>query len=102
MRIIKRIFTILVVIMAVVALARVVPAEEAGKIDLNKASVKELMQIKGIGQSYAQRIIDYRETNGQFNQIEDIMKVKGIGSKLFESIKDKITVTVRLKEPEKK
>jgi len=95
MRIIKRIFTVLVVVMAVVALAGVVLAEESTKIDLNKASVEDLLKIKGIGQSYAQRIIEYRETNGQFNQIEDIMKVKGIGSKLFESIKDQITVTVR-------
>lgn len=102
MRIIKRIFAVLVVVMAVVALAGVVLAEEASKIDINKASAEELMQIKGIGESYAQRIIEYRDANGQFNQIEDIMKVKGIGPKLFESIKDQITVAVRLKEPEKK
>jgi comEA protein len=93
MKIIKRIFTVLIVILAVVALARVVPAaEQPAKIDLNKASVEELMQIKGIGQAYAERIVEYRENNGQFKQIEDIMKVKGIGSKLFESIKDLITV----------
>ncbi|OGP96629.1 MAG: hypothetical protein A2Z39_01360 [Deltaproteobacteria bacterium RBG_19FT_COMBO_46_9] len=98
MRIIKRIFTVLVVLVAVVALACVVTAEESAKIDINKASAEELMQIKGIGESYAQRIIEYRETNGQFNQIEDIMKVKGIGSKLYESIKDKITVNVRSTE----
>jgi comEA protein len=96
---IKRILTVFVVVMAVVALVHAVPAEEATKIDLNKASVEDLLKIKGIGESYAQRIIEYRETNGQFNQIEDIMKVKGIGPKLFESIKDKITVNV--KSPEK-
>ncbi len=100
MRIIKRVFTVLVVVMAVVALTGVVPAEDSTKIDLNKASVEDLLKIKGIGQSYAQRIIEYREANGQFNQIEDIMKVKGIGSKLFESIKDQITVTVKSREKE--
>jgi len=92
MKIVKRIFTVLIVILAVAALVRVVPAEEVAKIDLNKASVEELMQIKGIGQAYAERIVEYRENNGQFKQVEDIMKVKGIGSKLFESIKDLITV----------
>jgi comEA protein len=96
---IKRILTVFVVIMAVVALVHAVTAEDATKIDLNKASMEDLLKIKGIGESYAQRIIEYRETKGQFNQIEDIMKVKGIGPKLFESIKDKITVNV--KSPEK-
>jgi comEA protein len=96
---IKRILTVFVVVMAVMAIVYAVPAEETTKIDLNKASVEDLLKIKGIGESYAQRIIEYRKTNGQFNQIEDIMKVKGIGSKLFESIKDKITVNV--KSPEK-
>ena len=92
MKIVKRIFTVLIVILVVAVLVRVVSAEEPAKIDLNKASVEELMQIKGIGQAYAERIVEYRDKNGQFKQIEDIMKVKGIGSKLFESIKGLITV----------
>jgi competence protein ComEA len=92
MKIVKRIFTVLIVILVVAVLVRVVSAEEPAKIDLNKASVEELMQIKGIGQAYAERIVEYRDKNGQFKQIVDIMKVKGIGSKLFESIKDLITV----------
>jgi competence protein ComEA len=92
MKIVKRIFTVLIVILVVAVLVRVVSAEEPAKIDLNKASVEELMQIKGIGQAYAERIVEYRDKNGLFKQIEDIMKVKGIGSKLFESIKGLITV----------
>ena len=65
-------------------------AEE--KINLNTATAEELMTLDRIGPKYAQAIIDYRETNGPFQKIEDIMKVKGIGPKTFEANKDKITV----------
>ena len=64
----------------------------ADKINLNTATLEELITLDRIGPKYAQRIIDYRETNGPFEQIEDIMKVKGIGPKTFEANKDKITV----------
>ena len=78
--------------MIVMAFVPVAFAEEPAKIDLNKASVDELTQIKGIGQKYAERIVQYRENNGPFKHIEDIMKVKGIGPKKFESIKDLVMV----------
>ena len=64
----------------------------AGKININKATAEQLMEIKGIGESYAKRIVEYREKNGPFKKIEDIMDVQGIGTKIFESIKDKITI----------
>lgn len=65
------------------------PAE---KIDINSASVKELQTLPQIGAVVAQRIVDYREKNGKFSKIEDIMKVKGIGEKTFLKIKPLITV----------
>ena len=74
------------------AVAGIVQAAETGKIDLNKATVQELVQLKGIGSKFAERIIEYRESNGKFDKIEDLMKVKGIGQKKFESIKDLIFV----------
>ncbi|MCX8057808.1 MAG: helix-hairpin-helix domain-containing protein [Spirochaetes bacterium] len=56
-------------------------------IDINKATYEELIQIPGIGPTLAKRIIEWREQNGNFNSIEDLIKVKGIGEKIFEKIK---------------
>lgn len=62
------------------------------KIDINKATVQELSQLKGIGEKTAQQIIEYRTNVSKFAKIEDIMNVKGIGEKKFEAIKDQIFV----------
>ena len=62
------------------------------KVNLNTATLEELMTLERIGPKYAQRIIDYRETHGPFEKIEDIMNVKGIGPKTFDANKDIITV----------
>ena len=63
-----------------------------GKININTASKDQLMLLSGIGETYAQRIIDYRTENGNFKEIEEIMNVSGIGEKKFEKIKDRIKV----------
>lgn len=60
------------------------------KININTASVEELVKLNKVGKKYAQRIVEYRETNGPFKRPEDILKVKGIGSKIWESNKDRI------------
>lgn len=60
-------------------------------ININTADQQELMRLSGIGEVYAQRIIDYRTSNGAFQSIEDIMKVSGIGNVTFENIKSQIT-----------
>ena len=52
----------------------------------------ELEQLPGIGPSLATRIIEYREQNGNFNNVEDLQNVKGIGDAKFNDIKDKVTV----------
>lgn len=70
-----------------------IPAESTlGKININSASVAELETLSGIGDTRAADIIKYREENGNFSRIEDIMKVSGIGEKTFEEIKERITV----------
>jgi competence protein ComEA len=68
-------------------------AAESAKIDLNKATVAELTTLDRIGEAVAQRIVEYREQNGPFATIEDLKKVKGVGDKIFETNKDRITVS---------
>ena len=61
-------------------------------VNLNLASESELCTLTGVGESRAKSIIEYRESNGGFSTIEDIMKVTGIKEGLFNKIKDQITV----------
>lgn len=62
------------------------------KIDINTASKEALMELPGVGESLAVRIIDYRNRSGSFSSVEDIRKVKGIKEGLFNKIKDSIRV----------
>lgn len=61
-------------------------------ININTASVVELMSLDGIGESKAKAIIEYRDINGDFDNILDIKNVSGIGESIYEKIKDYITV----------
>lgn len=61
-------------------------------VNINTASVEEVMTIPGIGEVKAKEIIKYREDNGNYSSIEDIKNVDGIGETLFEKIKKYITV----------
>lgn len=63
-----------------------------GKININTASVEELDELPGIGEVLAQRIIDYREANHGFGDIEEIKEVNGIGDGRYSKIKDLICV----------
>ena len=66
------------------------PSEE--KININTATVDELIQLKRIGPNLAERIIAYREDNGPFMKAEDILNVRGIGMKFWEANQNRITV----------
>ena len=67
-------------------------SSSSGKININTATVEELTTLSGIGESRAQSIIRYRETNGAFQSIEELMNVEGIKDGIFEKIKDEIEV----------
>ena len=61
-------------------------------LNINNADSSQLMTLEGIGKVYAERILQYRQENGSFKTIEDLMKVKGIGELRFNGIKDVIVV----------
>lgn len=91
------VFTLMTVAMmmawAVPALAEEAAASEGMiTVNINTAGLEELMSLDGIGETYAGRIIEYREKNGPFQAPDDILRVKGIGEKTLEVNKDRIVV----------
>ncbi len=70
----------------------VAPSSGPDKVNINTAGREELMTLRGIGETRAEDIIRYREENGPFQSIEDIMNVSGIKEAAFEKIKEDITV----------
>ena len=72
------------------ALAASALSEE--KVNINTAGLEELMTLKGVGESRARAIIEYREQQGAFETPEDIMNISGIKEGVFSKIKDQIAV----------
>lgn len=62
------------------------------KVNINTATQEELIQLKGIGEDLAQRVIEYREQNGPFKTPEEILNVKGLGEKFLEENNNLLTV----------
>lgn len=56
-------------------------------ININTATIEELKSLPGIGETYALRIVEYREANGKFNSVEELVHVKGIGKRTLDKIK---------------
>ena len=70
-----------------------VKGEALAVVNLNTASVKELDALPGIGARTAALIVEYRQKNGPFKKIEELMNVRGVGEKSFLKLKPQLTVT---------
>lgn len=66
--------------------------DSSGQVHLNQASIDELQKLKGIGEKKAQAIVEYRQKNGGFKNIDEFKSVKGIGPAIFEKNKARLTL----------
>lgn len=66
--------------------------ESSSKVNINTATAEKLEKLDGIGPAIAQRIVEYRKTNGKFLSVDEIKNVSGIGEKTFAKFKDDICV----------
>jgi competence protein ComEA len=74
-------------------------ATPSAPVNINTASQAQIEALPGIGPKVAQRIIEYRQKNGQFKKVEDLMNVKGIGEKSFLKLKPYLTVSEKTDHP---
>jgi competence protein ComEA len=63
------------------------------KIDLNKASLAQLISLSGVGKTKAAAIIEHRTKNGKFKSVEDLLDVKGVGKKTLNKLRNQLTVS---------
>lgn len=87
-----RVKGLLVISACLAALPAIVAASE-GVVNINSANAEQLMLLPRVGPSIAQRIVEFREQNGRFKAVEDLMLVRGIGEKTFALIEPHIAVT---------
>jgi competence protein ComEA len=92
MYVIRKVCFILILVALVSFMGGLASAEENAKVNINTATAEELSTLEGIGEMKAESIIEFRGNHGHFTKIEDLKNVKGIGDKIFEKIKDQITV----------
>lgn len=67
-------------------------SEQEQRVSINRASLEDLQVVRGIGPVIAQRIVDFRQANGSFSALEDLVQVNGIGRAKYEKIKEQLTL----------
>lgn len=85
-------YRVSVIVALVMLLAGTQALAADGKVNINTASAEELQTLSGIGEVKAERIVAYRENNGPFERVEDLLNVTGIGQATLEAIRDSVTV----------
>ena len=70
-------------------------APASAQVDVNAASVDDLVAVPGIGKSLAQRIVDFRQKNGPFKSVDELLKVQGIGEKSLEKLRPHLVARVK-------
>ena len=90
----KRITIIVFSMLLMLSFAQAAFADDAQKININKASSAELCKLKNIGPACAERIIKYREANGPFEKPEDLVKVKGPKGELNRRIHPRVKLEI--------
>ncbi len=81
-----------VVLVAVFVMTGLAFATDAANVNINTASVEELTQLKRVGEKYAEKIVAFREANGPFKSVDELVNVPGIGPKTLEVNRDVIVV----------
>ena len=81
----RQVIWLLLAALVATGLGTAVQAAE-GKVNVNDANVEQLALLPRVGPAVAQRIVDFREENGDFKSVEDLMLVRGIGEKTFERL----------------
>ena len=92
MDVIRKVAVILIFAALVTFVSNLADAEHSAKVNINTATVEELMSLNGIGEKKAESIVEHREKIGSFATIDELKEVKGIGDKIFSKIKDHIAI----------
>ena len=88
----RKLWVVLLMVCFAVTMSAPMVSAATGKININTASVEELTELQKVGPTTAERIVAYREANGPFRTVDDLVNVKGVGDKILELNKDRITV----------